>query len=217
MSKLLLATAALVALVVASQARATCVSSMPVVAPDPGAGTMCSITASAPTVDIVFAFASADDIDILLNGMTLLVSNQSTIGTEATLTSLTVGQVIDFVFKNMTTGDSFMAGVLSSDGVQHVAVESTYADFQTNTPRMFLTQADLGASFGVMNGIAPIDDWTFVGMEDLLASQESDFDFNDLVFGFLGIASPYIPEPTTLSLLGIGLIGLAIARSRKTL
>ena len=217
MSKLLLATAAFVALMVAGQARATCVSSTPIIAPDPGAGTVCSITASAPTVDIVFAFASAADIDLLLNGMTLLVSNQSAIGTEVTLTGLTVGQVIDFVFENMTTGDSFMAGVPSSDEDQHVAVQSTYADFQTNTPRMFLTQADLGASFGVMNGIAPIADWTFVGMEDLLGSQGSDFDFNDLVFGFLGIAPPSVPEPTTLSLLGIGLIGLAIARSRKAL
>jgi len=48
-------------------------------------------------------------------------------------------------------------------------------------------------------------------MEDLLANQNSDFDYNDLVFGFLGIADP-VPEPMTLSLLGIGLVGLAAIR-----
>lgn len=69
-----------------------------------------------------------------------------------------------------------------------------------------MTQADLGAAYGVMTGIAPIGDWTFAGMEDLPASQNSDFDYDDLIFGFLGIA-PHVdpvPEPITLSLLGVG-------------
>ena len=43
MKKLLLAAAALVALGAAGQAPATCVSSTQISAPDPGAGTTCSI------------------------------------------------------------------------------------------------------------------------------------------------------------------------------
>src|SRR5271170_837595 len=215
MKKLFLAAAAVVALGAAGQAQATCVSTTPITAPDPGAGTTCSITADAPTVDVVFAFKSAADIDLLLNGSTLLISNQDALGTEATLTGLTVGQVLDFVFTNQTTGDSFKAGVAASDGDQHIAVQSTYADFQTDPPRAYLTQAELGAAFGVMTGIAPIGDWTFAGMEDLLASQNSDFDYNDLVFGFLGIAPDPVPEPMTLSLLGVGLLGLAAIRRRR--
>jgi hypothetical protein len=68
----------------------------------------------------------------------------------------------------------------------------------------------------VMTGIAPIGDWTFVGMEDLLASQGGDFDYNDLIFGFYGIEVPSVPEPMTLSLLGVGLVGLAAIRRRRT-
>jgi PEP-CTERM motif len=217
MKRLLLAAAAVVALGAAGQAQATCVSTTPITAPDPAAGTTCSITADASTVDIVFAYKSAADIDLLLNGTTLLISNQNALGTEVTLTGLTVGQVLDFVFTNQTTGDSFMAGVAASDGKQHIAVQSTYADFQTDPPRSYLTAADLGAAFGVMTGIAPIGDWTFAGMEDLLANQGSDFDYNDLIFGFFGIAPPppSVPEPMTLSLLGAGLVGFAAIRRRR--
>jgi hypothetical protein len=125
--------------------------------------------------------------------VTLLISNQDTLGIEATLTGLTVGQVLDFVFTDQTTGDGFQAGVAASDGDQYIAVRSTYADFQTDPPRTYLTQAELGAAYGAMNGIAPIGDWTFAGMEDLLANQNSDFDYNDLIFGFLGIVPPWIP------------------------
>ena len=130
MKKLLLAAAAVVALGAAGQAQATCVSSTPISAPDPGAGTTCSITADASTVDIVFAYKSAADVDLLLNGASLLISNLDPFGTEATLTGLTVGEPIDFVFTNQTTGDSFQAGVAASDGDQHIAVQSTYADFK---------------------------------------------------------------------------------------
>jgi hypothetical protein len=59
MKRLLLATMALIALVAAGQAQATCVSSTPINAADPGAGTTCPITAAASTVDIVFAYKSA--------------------------------------------------------------------------------------------------------------------------------------------------------------
>lgn len=212
MKPLLTSAALALALAASYPAYATCVSSTAITAPEPSAGTTCAITADAATVDIVFAYKSAADLDLLINGVTTIIKNSDPLGTEAVLTGLTVGQKLDLTWKNSTTGDTFQAGVAASDGDQHIAVQSTYADFQTDPPRTHLTQADLGAAYGVMAGIAPIGDWTFVGMEDLLANQAfADFDFNDLIFGFLGIdqtkggPSP-MTEPESLGLLAFGLL-----------
>jgi hypothetical protein len=70
------------------------------------------------------------------------------------------------------------------------------------------------------NGTIPAG--TYVAFEDLLASQGSDFDYNDDSFVFFNLAtntgSTPIPGALPLFASGIGLIGvLALRRKRKNL
>ena len=195
-----------------NDAKAACISSTLIAAPDPSAGSVCSLRAGATSVNVVFAFANAADTNALYFGTdpTPLFTNKDPVGTAVTLSSLIVGQVLNFTWVNENTGDSFQAGISASDGDEHIAIQSSYTDFETDPPRVFLTSSDLGAAYTDMTKIAPIADWTFVGMEDLLADQGSDFDYNDFVFGVLSDGALPVREPSSLYLLLAALLGVIV-------
>jgi hypothetical protein len=61
---------------------------------------------------------------------------------------------------------------------------------------------------------------TFVGMEDLDSTNGGDWDYNDDQFVLTGVTAgttsiPSVPEPTSIALLGTGILGLAGAVRRK--
>jgi hypothetical protein len=55
---------------------------------------------------------------------------------------------------------------------------------------------------------------TFVGMEDL-PNGSSDFDYNDDAFVFTNVDPPAVPEPSSLALLGTGILSAAGMIRRK--
>lgn len=111
-----------------------------------------------------------------------------------------------FSLENVTRSTTFMSDTADSDGNYHALITSNYADFGLGA----LPGPAATALAGLSGSI------TFVGWEDKTLGQQSDFDYNDLIFAFANTRlTTTIPEPLTLSLFGAGLAGAAFVGRRR--
>jgi hypothetical protein len=112
-----------------------------------------------------------------------------------------------FNLRNISTGKTYTSNMADSGGAYHAVWSTDYTTFGLGP----LPAAAAAALAGLTNV-------TFVAWEDHDATNGSDFDYNDLVFAFsntMPSGNPGVPEPLTLSLMGVGLLGLAGLRFRR--
>jgi len=197
----------MIAAMVAVAASAT---ATPVTTPPP------SLVALGGNVTAVYVFADAADASIL--GMSSpsvvpqIFCNHSTGGCTASAAGATfnLGSLsgpLTFTLDDTTTGITYDSMNPDSFGDYHVDIRTsyTYAGVPSLSPAL---QAQLDALPNV----------TYVAWEDHDQSNNSDFDYNDLIFAFSNTApvhNPGIPEPLTLSLVGMGLLGAFGLRRKK--
>ena len=118
-----------------------------------------------------------------------------------------------FIFNNQVTpvGSTFNLGSFA------VGTELEFRLFVTNTGNNFFSgpasrNPDNTAHARVQSDWLPIT--TLVSFEDLF---NGPFDYNDLSFSFSNTAAtPSVPEPTSLILLGTGLVGLATGFRKRS-
>jgi hypothetical protein len=154
-----------------------------------------SFTATSNGTVTAYFYASdagyTSQIGLLVNGVSTgiygLTNHSSTYGQSLVLGNVNTGDSLEFVLKVLTTSSYWYSSSIHNSDLKNHAYSTSF------------------------NGDTFIPVGTYIGFEDL--PNLGDIDYNDHQFVFTNVSRD-LPEPGTMALFGLGLIGLHFARKQ---
>lgn len=171
-----------------------------------------TFTATGADITAYFLGSSAADTDLLeisiggaaftpVSGTLANVSPTQT-GSSYDFGTIAAGTILTFAIYNENTGDTLTSDpTLNADGDQHVwSTDYAYGTVSGTT----------------CPGSNCVPSGTLLAFEDLLAGQNSDFDYNDYEVVVAGLDPTPLPAALPLFATGLGVMGLFGRRRKRT-